>query len=115
MRRYGAYDIFRVVVRIQLLEIFKLTYPVNIQSLRSLLRTQVVSCTTPNEILKLTYPVYIQSLCPLLRTQVVSYLCDYTPDIRSMYAIDISSFQSSYLPLFDGMCFCIFVVLAHLS
>ena len=29
--------------------------------------------TAPNEIFKLTYPVYVQYLCPLLRTQGVSY------------------------------------------
>ena len=34
--------------------------------------------TSPNEIFELTYPDYVQSLRPLLRTQVVSYPCNYT-------------------------------------
>ena len=32
--------------------------------------------TAPNEIFKLTHLVYVQSLRPLLRTQVVPYLCN---------------------------------------
>ena len=48
IRRYGAYDI-RVRIQLQFV------------------------------IFKLTYPVYVQSLRPLLRTEVVLYPCKYTP------------------------------------
>ena len=43
--------------------------------------------TAPNGIFKSTYIPFMFSLRPLFRTQVVSYLCNYTPGVRSIYSI----------------------------